>query len=67
MALWQGPCEYSTRTHATASLAAEIPASGFLSDADHAVFLEFLERSAGIYETEILAYVLMSNHFHLKR
>ena len=35
----------------------------FFSDADHAVFLEFLERSAGIYETEILAYVLMSNHF----
>ena len=37
----------------------------FLSDADRSVFLDLLERSCDIYQAEILAYVLMSNHFHL--
>ncbi|OPY91448.1 MAG: Transposase IS200 like protein [Syntrophaceae bacterium PtaU1.Bin231] len=36
-----------------------------LSDADRRAFLDQLGRSADIYQTEILAYVLMSNHFHL--
>ena len=37
----------------------------FSSDADRSNFLDLLGRSAVIYQTEILAYVLMSNHFHL--
>jgi len=37
----------------------------FSNDADHSTFLDLLERSSDIYQTEILAYVLMSNHFHL--
>ena len=37
----------------------------FSNDADRLVFLDLLERSSDIYQTEILAYVLMSNHFHL--
>ena len=37
----------------------------FSNDADRSVFLDLLERSSDIYQTEILAYVLMSTHFHL--
>lgn len=37
----------------------------YLNDADRSAFLDLLERSSDIYRTEILAYVLMSNHFHL--
>jgi len=37
----------------------------FSDDADRSKFLDLLERSSDIYQTEILAYVLMSNHFHL--
>ena len=37
----------------------------FLNDADRSAFLDLLERSSDIYQAEILAYVLMSNHFHL--
>ena len=37
----------------------------YSSDADRSAFLELLGRSADIYQTEILVYVLMSNHFHL--
>jgi putative transposase len=37
----------------------------FSSDADRVAFLDRLGRSADIYQTEILAYVLMNNHFHL--
>ena len=37
----------------------------FSSDTDRKVFLDLLGRSSEIYQTEILAYVLMSNHFHL--
>jgi REP element-mobilizing transposase RayT len=37
----------------------------FSNDVDRSTFLELLERSSDIYQTEILAYVLMSNHFHL--
>ena len=37
----------------------------FSNDADQSTFLDLLERSSDIYQTEILAYVLMSNHFHL--
>jgi putative transposase len=37
----------------------------FSNDADRLTFLDLLERSSDIYQTEILAYVLMSNHFHL--
>ncbi len=37
----------------------------FSNDADRSAFLDLLERSSDIYQTEILAYVLMSNHFHL--
>ncbi len=37
----------------------------FSNDADRSAFLNLLERSGDIYQTEILAYVLMSNHFHL--
>jgi putative transposase len=37
----------------------------FSSDADRLAFLDLLGRSSEIYQTEILAYVLMRNHFHL--
>jgi len=37
----------------------------FSSDADRMVFLDLLGRSSDVYGVEILAYVLMSNHFHL--
>ena len=37
----------------------------FSTDADRSTFLDLLGRSVVIYQTEILAYVLMSNHFHL--
>ncbi|OGP98741.1 MAG: hypothetical protein A2026_22190 [Deltaproteobacteria bacterium RBG_19FT_COMBO_46_12] len=37
----------------------------FSNDVDRLAFLELLERSHDIYQTEILAYVLMSNHIHL--
>ena len=37
----------------------------FSSDADRLALLAFLGRSADVYGTEILAYVLMDNHFHL--
>ncbi len=37
----------------------------FTSDADRLAFLDLLGRSADVYGTEILAYVLMSNHFHV--
>jgi putative transposase len=37
----------------------------FFVDDDRSAFLDFLGRSSEIYETEIIAYVLMSNHFHL--
>jgi len=37
----------------------------FSNDADRSTFLDLLGRSSDIYQTEILAYVLMSNHFHL--
>jgi len=37
----------------------------FSIDADRSRFLDLLERSKDVYQTEILAYVLMSTHFHL--
>jgi putative transposase len=37
----------------------------FSSDTDRSAFLDLLGRSSDIYGAEILAYVLMSNHFHL--
>jgi putative transposase len=37
----------------------------FSNDADRSAFLGRLERSSDIYHTEVLAYVLISNHFHL--
>ena len=37
----------------------------FLNDADYPKFLSLLERSSDIYQVDILAYVLMRNHFHL--
>ncbi|MBI4620300.1 MAG: transposase [Desulfobacterales bacterium] len=37
----------------------------FLNDADYARFLRLLERSSDIYQVDIIAYVLMMNHFHL--
>lgn len=37
----------------------------FFSDTDRLAFLELLGRSTDIYQTDILAYVLMINHFHL--
>jgi len=37
----------------------------FTADADRSTFLDLLGRSVVIYQAEILAYVLMSNHFHL--
>ena len=35
------------------------------SDADRSAFLDLLSRSSDVYGVEILAYVLMTNHFHL--
>ena len=37
----------------------------FSTDSDRSRFLDLLERSHDIYQTEVLAYVLMSTHFHL--
>lgn len=37
----------------------------FSNDADRSNFLDLLDRSSDIYQVDILAYVLMSNHFHL--
>ena len=37
----------------------------FSSDTDRVAFLDLLGRSSDIYGAEILAYVLMDNHFHL--
>jgi REP element-mobilizing transposase RayT len=37
----------------------------FSTDADRLAFLDLLGRSSEVYRTEVLAYVLMSNHFHL--
>ena len=37
----------------------------FSTDEDRSRFLDLLERSHDVYQTKILAYVLMSNHFHL--
>jgi len=37
----------------------------FSNDADRLTFLDLLERSSDIYQAQILAYVFMSNHFHL--
>ena len=37
----------------------------FSSDADRSAFLDLLSRSSDICGAEILACVLMSNHFHL--
>lgn len=37
----------------------------FLGESDRRAFLELLVRSTEIYQIEILAYVLMPNHFHL--
>jgi REP element-mobilizing transposase RayT len=39
--------------------------SSGLQDADRSAFLQLLGRSAEIYQVEVLAYVLMANHFHL--
>lgn len=37
----------------------------YVQDADRSAFLQLLGRSAEIYQVEVLAYVLMANHFHL--
>ena len=37
----------------------------YADDRDRSVFLKLLARSAEIYQVEVLAYVLMANHFHL--
>lgn len=37
----------------------------FLNDADYSKFLDLLERSSDIYQVDILAFVLIINHFHL--
>ncbi len=37
----------------------------FVDDADRNAFLELLARSAEIYQVDILAFVLMTNHFHI--
>ena len=37
----------------------------FANDTDYAAFLDLLERSGDIYQVDIFAYVLMTNHFHL--
>ena len=37
----------------------------FSKDADYSRFLDLLERSSGIYQVDVLAFLLMTNHFHL--
>ena len=37
----------------------------FVDDADRNAFLELLARSTEIYQVDILAFVLMTNHFHI--
>ena len=37
----------------------------FSNNADYSKFLDLLERSSDIYQVDILAFVLMVNHFHL--
>ena len=37
----------------------------FFTDADHFIFLELLSQSTSLHSTEVLAYCLMPNHFHL--
>ena len=37
----------------------------FAHDDDRSAFLDLLNRSRDIYQVEVLAYVLMRNHFHL--
>jgi putative transposase len=37
----------------------------FLADHDRKKFIELLARSAEVYQISVLAFVLMSNHFHL--
>jgi REP element-mobilizing transposase RayT len=37
----------------------------FVDDTDRNAFLELLARSAEIYQVDILAFVLMTNHFHI--
>ena len=37
----------------------------FTNDQDRSAFLDLLNRSRQIYQVEVLAYVLMRNHFHL--
>ncbi|MFH0870864.1 MAG: transposase [bacterium] len=37
----------------------------YVQDLDRSVFLRLLARSAEVYQVEVLAYVLMANHFHL--
>lgn len=37
----------------------------FMDDFDHDYFLQLLDRLAGEYEVEVLAYCLMRNHYHL--
>jgi putative transposase len=39
----------------------------FLSDRDRKVFLEALADSCEIYQINLIAYVLMTNHFHTAR
>jgi REP element-mobilizing transposase RayT len=37
----------------------------FSSDTDRSAFLDLLGSSSDVYQAEILAYMLMDNHFHL--
>src|SRR5208283_1692920 len=37
----------------------------FLADFDRTTFLELLARSVEIYQVRLIAFVLMTNHFHL--
>lgn len=37
----------------------------FLNDYDRKTFIDLLQRSGEIYQVDIIAFVLMSNHFHL--
>lgn len=37
----------------------------FVNDQDRSAFLDLLDRSRRIYQVQVLAYVLMRNHFHL--
>jgi REP element-mobilizing transposase RayT len=39
----------------------------YVQDADRSAFLQLLGRSAEIYQVEVLAHVLMANHFHSPR